>query len=314
MRQVLVAVAVENGRARLDPFAATLPGGRVTVRGGADSTAEPPSVQVSAQAEGVDLAPMLAALRAPPRVRGRLDLDADLRGAGRDLRSVAGSLSGHLGLALVDGAFDAALLQGLPAELRRALLPQGTAGGDAIPLRCGALRLQAEAGTRAGAGAAARDRDRARRRGRGHQPAGRDLGAPAAARPARRQHRAAGAGDRGRHPRGAALRRVARSGGRGRTRRPAVPATDARPRAPGACGHPGRRRRWERLVAGGLRFPTRHGAGRPGRRACRPPARRTRPPTPFLRRRPVVARCRANCRGKRKNCCAACSVVAGRRA
>jgi uncharacterized protein involved in outer membrane biogenesis len=147
MQQVLVAMAVENGRARLDPFAATLPGGRVTVRGGADSTAEPPSVQVSAQAEGVDLAPMLAALRAPPRVRGRLDLDADLRGAGRDLRSVASSLSGHLGLALVDGAFDAALLQGLPAELRRALLPQGTAGGDAIPLRCGALRLQAEAGT-----------------------------------------------------------------------------------------------------------------------------------------------------------------------
>ena len=147
MRQVLVAVAVENGRARLDPFAATLPGGRVMVRGSADSTAEPPSVQVSAHAEGIDLAPMLAALRAPQRVRGRLDLDADLRGAGSDLRSVAGGLSGHLGLALVDGAFDTALLQGLPAELRRALLPQGTAGGDAIPLRCGALRLQAEAGT-----------------------------------------------------------------------------------------------------------------------------------------------------------------------
>ena len=147
MRQVLVAVAVENGRARLDPFAATLPGGRVMVRGSADSTAEPPSVQVSAHAEGIDLAPMLAALRAPQRVRGRLDLDAELRGAGSNLRSVAGGLSGHLGLALVDGAFDTALLQGLPAELRRALLPQGTAGGDAIPLRCGALRLQAEAGT-----------------------------------------------------------------------------------------------------------------------------------------------------------------------
>jgi AsmA protein len=145
MRQVLLAVAVEDGRARLDPLIATLPGGRAMVRGAADATVDPPALQVSAQAAGFDLAPMLAALRAPPRATGRLDLDADLRGAGRDLRAVASGLSGHLGLALVDGTFDAALLQGLPAELRRAVLPR-SAGAGAIPFPCGALRVQFEAG------------------------------------------------------------------------------------------------------------------------------------------------------------------------
>lgn len=145
MRQVLVAVAVEDGRARLEPFMAALPGGQVLLRGGADATADPPALRFSAQTAGFDLAPALAALRAPPRVAGRIDVDADLRGAGRDLRAVAGSLSGHLGLALVDGSFDAALLDRLPAELRRALLPRGGAGG-AIPFPCGALRVEAENG------------------------------------------------------------------------------------------------------------------------------------------------------------------------
>jgi AsmA protein len=147
MRQVLVAVAAEDGRARLDPFTATLPGGQATLRGSADATADPPRLDVSARAANFDLAPMLAALRAPPQVVGRIDLDADLRGAGRDLRTVAGGLSGHLGLALVDGAFDAALLRGLPADLRRALLPRvASDGGGTIPFPCGALRMEAEHG------------------------------------------------------------------------------------------------------------------------------------------------------------------------
>jgi AsmA protein len=148
MREVLLAVAADNGRARLDPFVATLPGGRAMVRGAADVTAEPPVLQLSAQTAGFDLAPMLAALRSPRRFAGRLDLDADLRGAGRDLRAVAGGLSGHLGLALVDGAFDAALLEGLPVDLRRVVLPGGAGGsGGAVPLACGALRAEAEGGS-----------------------------------------------------------------------------------------------------------------------------------------------------------------------
>ena len=146
LRQVLLAVAVEDGRARLDPFVATLPGGQVMVRGGADATVDPPTVQVSAQAAGLDLAPLLAALRAPQRLAGKLDIDLDLHGAGRGLRAVAGGLSGHLGLALLDGTIDAALLQGLPSELRGVVLSQAGATGNRVPLRCGAVRVEAEDG------------------------------------------------------------------------------------------------------------------------------------------------------------------------
>ncbi|MBX6744509.1 MAG: AsmA family protein [Acetobacteraceae bacterium] len=145
MRDAQLAVVIENGKARLDPFAATLPGGRLTLRGAADVTITPPTVQFAARSEGLDLAPLLAATKFPDRITGKLDLDADLRGQGRDLRAVAGSLFGHLGIAVVNGKLDARLLQAIPSQLRDVLLPQGTAGRD-IALRCLALRANAESG------------------------------------------------------------------------------------------------------------------------------------------------------------------------
>lgn len=146
MRDAQLAVVIDNGKARLDPFAATLPGGRLTLRGAADVTTSPPTVQLAARSDGLDLAPLLAATKFPDRMTGRLDLDADLRGQGRDLRAVAGSLFGHLGIAVVNGKLDARLLQSIPAELRNLLLPPGAAGQD-IALRCLALRANAESGT-----------------------------------------------------------------------------------------------------------------------------------------------------------------------
>jgi len=146
MRDAQLAAVIENGKARLDPFAATLPGGRLTLRGAADINTNPPTVQFAARSEGLDLAPLLAAMKMPARMTGRLDLDADLRGQGRDLRAVAGSMAGHLGIAVVNGKLDAGLLQSIPAELRGLLLPPGAAGQD-IALRCLALRANAESGT-----------------------------------------------------------------------------------------------------------------------------------------------------------------------
>lgn len=145
MHDAQLAVVIEGGRARLDPFAATLPGGRLTLRGAADINTTPPTVQLAARSEGLDLGPLLAATKFPDRMTGRLDLDADLRGQGRDLRAVAGSLAGHLGIAVVNGKLDARLLQSIPAELRGLLLPPGAAGQD-IALRCLALRANAESG------------------------------------------------------------------------------------------------------------------------------------------------------------------------
>ena len=146
LQQVQAHLVIQEGKARLDPFAAQLPGGPVTLRAAADLTTAPPTVQVAAQSPGLDLAPLLAALgQAPALATGQLGLDADLRGRGMDLRAVAGSAHGHLGLSMVRGTLSAGLLEKLPADLRR-LLPAG-AGGRDIPLRCLALRFEAEDGT-----------------------------------------------------------------------------------------------------------------------------------------------------------------------
>ncbi|SDB55934.1 AsmA family protein [Belnapia rosea] len=138
-------LVMQDGRARLDPLSATLPGGPVALRAAADLTTTPPTVQVAAQSPGLDLAPLLTAFgQNPPQVTGHLDLDADLRGQGSDLRAVAGSAHGHLGLALVRGSLAGSVVERLPAELRR-LLPAGASGRE-IPLRCAALRFQVEDG------------------------------------------------------------------------------------------------------------------------------------------------------------------------
>ncbi len=138
---------VQDGRGRLDPLAATLAGaGRIALRAAADVTQDPPAVQVAARTEGpgIDLATALGHLGLPRRAAGRLELDAALRGRGRDLRAAAAGATGHLGLAMPGGRLDGSLLEAVPAELRRILLPSG-AGGD-IPVRCLALRLDAQDG------------------------------------------------------------------------------------------------------------------------------------------------------------------------
>ena len=143
LRDVQAALAIQDGKARLDPLAATLPGGRLTLRAAADLTLTPPTVQLAARGDGLDLDALLAALGQPGKAAGRLDLDLDLRGQGRDLRAVAASAAGHLGVAVVQSRLTAKLLESLPAEARH-LLP-GVAGQD-LALRCLALRLDAEGG------------------------------------------------------------------------------------------------------------------------------------------------------------------------
>lgn len=101
IRDVLLAVLAADGKARLDPFAATLPGGRIEVRAAADATASPPVVQGSVKADGIDLPALLNALKMQGMLAaGRLELDLDLRGRGTTVRQIAGSAFGHTAIAL----------------------------------------------------------------------------------------------------------------------------------------------------------------------------------------------------------------------
>lgn len=133
-RQVSGRLVNEGGRARLDPFALTVPGGRLALRLAADATAEPPAVQVAGGGQGLDL----AALSRGGPVAGRADLEMDLRGQGASTRALAATATGRLGLAVTEGR-----LSGGWAQAVGQLVP---GSGGAVPLSCGAFRWALDRG------------------------------------------------------------------------------------------------------------------------------------------------------------------------
>jgi uncharacterized protein involved in outer membrane biogenesis len=131
-----------EGRLRMEPLSVGLPGGRLELKLGVDAAAEPPRFTLAGRQEGpgLDLRPLLQAYGLNGQAGGRLELEADLNGSGTDLRSLAGSLGGQLGLAMVNGQIDNRLLDRFTGDLRRMLVPSAPSDGGTA-LRCLALRL-----------------------------------------------------------------------------------------------------------------------------------------------------------------------------
>ncbi|MBE9606740.1 AsmA family protein [Acetobacteraceae bacterium H6797] len=138
---------LKDGVLKAEPFAVTMPGGRVSGRLGADASGDVPAftLQLRHEGQGVDMAEFLPAIGVEDRFTGRLEIDADLQGKGADLRAIAASLAGHLGLASVNGSIDGRLVDRMTGDLRQ-LLPQGL-GRNGLPLRCFALRLEGQDGS-----------------------------------------------------------------------------------------------------------------------------------------------------------------------
>jgi hypothetical protein len=87
----------------------------------------------------MDIPALQQALGQPVRLAGRGELDLDLAGTGARLRGWAGSLSGHVGFAMVDATVEPALTGPVIAALRQRVpilpsLPQR------LPVECVALR------------------------------------------------------------------------------------------------------------------------------------------------------------------------------
>lgn len=138
---------LQDGLLAVEPLRVTLPGGRLGGRLGADATGPVPRLSLALRHEGagLDLRPLLQAYGLNGHASGRLEVEADLAGAGAGLRALAASLSGHLGLAMANGQIDNRLLDRLGGDLRRMLVPNApTEGGT--PLRCIALRLNLQEG------------------------------------------------------------------------------------------------------------------------------------------------------------------------
>jgi AsmA protein len=138
-------IGLDHGKLTLDPFAATLPGGKLDLRLMLDSTATPPKLILALSAPGLALKPLLTAMREPDDVTGTVELAADITAEGNSPHQLAATLSGKVGLVMPDGELDNVLLSGtVGAILRSANLPGELFSGVArTKIRCAAIRLDA---------------------------------------------------------------------------------------------------------------------------------------------------------------------------
>ena len=141
-RAVSARLLLQDGRLRLDPVTAAVPGGAASAQLQADAGAQ--SAGIAVQANGLAAGPLLAALLHQEAGGGTLDLDIDLRGHGANPRALASTLDGHAGLALVDGEFDLGSIMAALGEALPKGLPMSAGGRNQV--RCLALRADVASG------------------------------------------------------------------------------------------------------------------------------------------------------------------------
>jgi uncharacterized protein involved in outer membrane biogenesis len=142
-----VHAVVRNGRLNVDPFSAVLPAGNLSGTLSADASRPSPPVALTLRAPGLDVAPLLAAAGLPGYATGKLEVVADLHGAGVSPHAIAAGLDGTLGLSMQGGTVDVELLNKLLGTvLARANLLGLLAHGGSTDLRCFAARAVAKQG------------------------------------------------------------------------------------------------------------------------------------------------------------------------
>lgn len=143
MRAVRAEARLQDGALALDPFAATLPAGPVEGRLGLQAADQQVTLRLASPS--LDLAGLAALAGQRAWLTGSAELELDVAGRGADTRAVAASLSGTVGIALVDGGIARAAVAAIPDAALRLLVPAGLPAGD-VALRCLAVAGVAEAG------------------------------------------------------------------------------------------------------------------------------------------------------------------------
>ncbi|WPB86688.1 AsmA family protein [Sediminicoccus rosea] len=140
-------VTLAAGRLELADFAITSPGGSLGGRIGWDVAHTPPRATVALRSggHGLDIAAIRRELGAGIGVQGPVEVALDLRGEGATTRALAASVSGALGLAMVEGRLSRAGMFQIGPDLTRILL-MGRAPPEGVEIRCFALSFAAEAG------------------------------------------------------------------------------------------------------------------------------------------------------------------------
>ena len=135
---------LRDGRATLDKMAADAPEGPVAITGTVDPTQSPPRIALSVRAPNISVRPLLIALGERPFASGRLEVMADLRGAGDTVRAIAASLNGTAGFAMAGGSYDPGQVGGFLAKVAsqtNVLDLIGRSGVKTSEIRCLAARF-----------------------------------------------------------------------------------------------------------------------------------------------------------------------------
>jgi uncharacterized protein involved in outer membrane biogenesis len=137
-----------GGVLTLNPLTAEAPGGSVTASASLDATQDPARASLTVNAPALALPPFLKAAGLPDSAQGTMQARLNVTGAGDSLHAMAATMNGQLGLALVNGIVDGAVLDELfGAPLRFMDLPESLVGAQGpVPVRCFALRVDAANG------------------------------------------------------------------------------------------------------------------------------------------------------------------------
>ncbi|HXT78875.1 MAG TPA: AsmA family protein [Acetobacteraceae bacterium] len=145
-RAIDTRAVLRDGKLAVDPFVADLPQGHLAGKLSADATAPNPAVALTVRAPGLAVRPLLAALGQPAYASGNIEVDTDVRGAGKSPHAIAASLDGYLGLAMAGGTIDNRLLSSAMPQIMGKLNMLEMAKGQTSELRCFAVRLDLQHG------------------------------------------------------------------------------------------------------------------------------------------------------------------------
>ena len=138
-------LSLQDGLGQLDPVSVVTPAGRVDASASVDARAAAPPVAMVVRSAAVSLDAVLQALGLPGGSDAMAELDVVLHAAGASPHTLAASLGGHAGVALVDGDVSNAALGAALGSLVKQVGAGLDAGGRSR-VRCLALRADASAG------------------------------------------------------------------------------------------------------------------------------------------------------------------------
>jgi AsmA protein len=138
-------VALDRGTLALRDLRATLPAGALAGQADIDARHDVPPVSLVLRAPGLELAELARAMGRDETLRGRLQVDVNVQGRGASPAAIAGTLGGHVGLAVAGAVIDNRLIDLAAGDLLRVLMP-GMPREGSSNVTCIAVRFDATAG------------------------------------------------------------------------------------------------------------------------------------------------------------------------